>query len=175
MKKLFKYTGIFSFILLVSGVVYYVYPEKPLPKDKTISKLVVDKNERTLKVLDKNNQVLKTYTIVLGGNPKGDKRVQGDEKTPEGKYKIHAKNPNSDFHLNLGISYPDQQDIAKARKLGKSPGGHIKIHGLKKGMGFIGKFHRFFDWTDGCIAVTNKDIEELYHNVPIGTKINIKQ
>ncbi len=105
----------------------------------------MDKSERQLKVIGIKDDVLKTYAIAVGGQPKGDQQFQGDQKTPEGTYTIHAKNPNSDFHLNLGISYPNEKDRQEARKLGKRPGGNIKIHGLKNGWGFIGRFHCFFN------------------------------
>ena len=94
-------------------------------------------------------------------------------KTPEGIYYINDRNPNSICYLNLGISYPNEFDIKNARENNKSPGGDIKIHGLPNGYGFIGKFHRWKDWTWGCIAVTNREMKELYDNVPIGTEIEI--
>ena len=88
-------------------------------------------------------------------------------------YYINDKNPKSGYHLNLGVSYPNKYDRIYAKKIHKKPGGLIKIHGLRNRLGFIGKFHRFFDWTLGCIALTNEEVEELYTNVPIGTKIEI--
>ncbi len=118
-------------------------------------------------------KLLKTYRVSLG-KVKGKKRFEGDSKTPEGVYYIDSKNSKSQFYLNLGISYPNKGDTRYARKFGKSPGGLIKIHGLKNGLGFIGKFHRFFDWTRGCIALTNKEIKELYKATPVGTQIIIK-
>ena len=121
-----------------------------------------------------NNHLVKTYTISLGFCPVGKKQVAGDGKTPEGDYTINAKNPNSACHKNLGISYPDKNDIAKAKLLGKDTGGDIKIHGLKNGHGFIGKFQRWRDWTDGCIGVTDDEIDDLYAHVAVGTPIQIK-
>ena len=104
----------------------------------------------------------------------GTKPPAKDKKTPEGIYSINDKNPDSGYHKNLGISYPDKDDLDNARRLGKSAGGDIKIHGLRNRIGFIGKFHRLFDWTLGCIAVTDKEIDELYRAVKIGTRIEIK-
>lgn len=104
MKTVLKYSGFLILFTLLSGFTYYFYPDKGLASDKTIQKLVIDKSQRSLKVYGKDNLVLKTYPVSLGDNPKGDKQFQGDQKTPEGKYTIHAKNPNSNFHLNLGIS-----------------------------------------------------------------------
>lgn len=121
-----------------------------------------------------NEQLVKTYSISLGGSPVGDKQYEGDNRTPEGIYKINDKNPNSGYHKNLGISYPDSTDLQQAIALGKPAGGDIKIHGLRNGTGIISKFHRWHDWTKGCMAVTNAEIDELYSAVPIGTVIEIK-
>ncbi len=153
---------------------YNIWPEYPLPSDKKIDRIVVDKAQRRLSVFS-NSKLIKTYKISLGFDPIGDKEFEGDGRTPEGIYTINDKNPNSGYHLNLGISYPNSEDIKSADKQGKSPGGDIKIHGLRNGLGFIGKLHRMFDWTLGCIALTNSEIRELYDNVPIGTEIEIKE
>jgi murein L,D-transpeptidase YafK len=132
----------------------------------------VIKHKRRLIVFSKGEK-LKTYKIALSKNPKGKKRFEGDMKTPEGIYFINDKNPNSGYHKNLGISYPNNSDIEYSRKHNQSPGGLIKIHGLKNGYGFIGKFHRITNWTLGCIAMTNMEVDELYENVAIGTEIEI--
>jgi murein L,D-transpeptidase YafK len=118
-------------------------------------------------------QLVKTYKISLGKQPIGVKEFNGDKKTPEGLYLINDKNPNSRYHKNLGISYPNKDNIEDAKRLGKHPGGAVKIHGLRNKTGFISKFHRWFDWTLGCIAVTNEEIDELYNAVKIGTAIEI--
>ncbi len=120
------------------------------------------------------NEILKTYKVSLGKNAVGDKISEGDKRTPEGDYFINDKNPGSGYHKNLGISYPNAKDVADAKRLGVSPGGEIKMHGLKNGIGYIGKFHRLFNWTAGCIAVTDEEIDELYENVKIGTPISIR-
>lgn len=117
--------------------------------------------------------LLKTYRISLGRSPIGHKQFEGDCKTPEGIYSIDGRNPNSTFHKNLGISYPNEKDLEKAKSLGKPAGGDIKIHGLRNGRGYISKFHRWKDWTAGCIAVTDTEIEELYDAVKIGAEIQI--
>lgn len=149
-------------ILTISLAVYYCYPGSKLPKARTIDKLVVYKSKRKMEAWS-GNELLKTYTIALGKNPRGHKQFEGDNKTPEGTYSINARNPNSDYHKNLGVSYPNATDKANAEKQGKSAGGHIKIHGLRNGnAGYLGKFHRLKDWTAGCIAVTNTEIDELY-------------
>jgi murein L,D-transpeptidase YafK len=152
---------------------YYFYPEGKLLNDTQIDNLVVLKSKRLLLAFS-NGKVVKTFKISLGSQPIGHKEFEGDKKTPEGVYYIIDKNPNSTFHKNLGISYPDNGDVETANQFGKSVGGHIKIHGLRRHLGFIGKFHRLFDWTSGCIAVTNEEIEELYYAVKIGSRIEIK-
>ena len=138
-----------------------------------VDKILVLKSKRQLQAFSKG-QLIKTYRISLGRNPIGDKEFEGDKRTPEGLYIINDKNLNSDYHKNLGVSYPNQGDIEQAKKIGKQTGGDIKIHGLKNGIGFIGKFQRWFDWTAGCVALTNSDIDELYDYTNIGTPIEIK-
>ena len=120
-----------------------------------------------------NETLLKTYKIALGGQPIGHKEFEGDKKTPEGKYIINDKNPNSAYHKNLGLSYPNENDLKHAAKFNKSAGGDIKIHGIKNGLGDIGDLHRNIDWTLGCIAVTNEEIDELFQFVKIGSEIEI--
>ena len=161
------------FLTLAGVLSYYFYPENKLSNDAQIDSIVVYKSKREMSVYS-NGQLLKTYKISLGRQPVGHKEFEGDKKTPEGIYAINDKNPESGYHKNLGISYPDKDDLENARQLGKPAGGDIKIHGLRNGTGFIGKFHRLFDWTLGCIAVTDKEIDELYNAVKIGTRIEIK-
>ena len=160
-------------LILLGLIVYYFYPENNLPSATKIDKLVVYKSKRQLLAYS-NGKLVKTYKIALGKQPIGDKEFEGDKKTPEGFYIINNKNPNSGYHKNLGISYPNKYDIENAKRLGKPPGGEIKIHGLRNRTGIIGKFHRWLDWTLGCIAVTDKEIDELYNAVDIGTQIEIK-
>ena len=160
------------FLLFLGLIVYYFYPEDKLPADIQIDKLVVNKSERQMLAYS-NGKLIKTYKISLGGNPIGDKEFEGDKKTPEGNYIINDKNPNSGYHKNLGVSYPNEEDIENAKRLGKPVGGDIKIHGLRNRTGIISKFHRWTDWTLGCIAVTDEEIDELYNAVKIGTPIEI--
>ena len=156
------------------GMIAFHFSDKPLNKSITIDKIVVEKSKRKL-YLYSNGKVIKTYRIALGRNPVGDKKFEGDKKTPEGIYYINDKSPNSNYHKNLGISYPNEQDIAEARKLGKNPGGQIKIHGLNNKYHWIGKLHLLTNWTAGCIAVTDKEIDELYEVIKIGTPIEIEE
>jgi murein L,D-transpeptidase YafK len=134
-----------------------------------VTSIVVNKSARKMYLLH-HDRVLKEYDFVLGFAPDGHKQFEGDGKTPEGTYFIDRRNPNSDFHLSLGISYPNADDIAFAESLGKSPGGDIFIHGQPNG---VAKAKRG-DWTWGCIAVRNRDIEEIYAMVRDGTVITIR-
>jgi L,D-peptidoglycan transpeptidase YkuD (ErfK/YbiS/YcfS/YnhG family) len=135
-------------------------------------KVMIEKKERRLTLLSKG-EVIKTYKIALGGDPVGPKVRQGDNKTPEGVYIIDSRNNNSDYHLSLHISYPNEIDKKRAKELGVSPGGNIMIHGIKNGLGWVGASHAAVDWTKGCIAVTDKEMEEIYRLVPNGTIVVI--
>ncbi len=169
MKKKFIYI---ITLLIINLIVYYYWPEKKLEKGHIITSLVVLKSERRLNVYA-GDTLLKSYHVSLGKNPLGDKAFEGDNKTPEGQYFIYAKNPNSVCYKNLGISYPDKSDILVSKSYRKQPGGDIKIHGLPNRQGFWGKFHRLIDWTNGCVAVTNTEMDELYYSVNVGTPIII--
>ena len=172
MKIIKKILFLISFLFIVL-LVYYFDPENILPKSTKVDSIVVYKSKRIMQIYS-DGRLLKTYTIALGRNPIGAKEFEGDRKTPEGVYYINDKNPNSGWHKNLGISYPNATDRKRAKQMGKSPGGAIKIHGLKNKRGFVGKFHRWKDWTLGCIAVTDDEVDELYRSVKIGTPIEIK-
>lgn len=154
-------------------MIYYFLPEAKLPSDAKVDKLILKKNLRELSVFYQG-KLLKTYQVSLGRNSKGDKQKEGDRKTPEGLYFIVSKNLQSGYHKNLGVSYPNKEDILNAKNAGVDPGGEIKIHGLRNGLGFIGKFHRWFDWTAGCIALTDQEIDELYRAVEMGSPILIQ-
>lgn len=171
MHKIFGVLFFSSFLILL---VYYLYPVDRIPKDATIDKIVVLKSKQSLLAYSEGKLIV-SYKIALGKNPRGDKQYEGDLRTPEGFYIINSKNPNSAFYKNLGISYPDARHINEAKLLSRSPGGDIKIHGLKNGKSYIGKFHRWRNWTDGCIALTNKEMEELYNHTRIGTPIEIRK
>ena len=135
--------------------------------------VLIEKNARRLTLLSKG-EVIKTYKIALGGNPVGPKERQGDNKTPEGTYAIESRNRASDFHLSLRISYPNATDKKRAIELGVSPGGDIMIHGIKNGFSSVGSFHTRIDWTKGCIAVTDEEMEEIERLVPNGTRVVIR-
>ncbi|MGV3546652.1 MAG: L,D-transpeptidase family protein [Pedobacter sp.] len=174
MKKTVVISLIIILLIFACTAIYNLLPEKKLPKGTKIDYLLVEKSERAMKAYS-GDKLIKTYKISLGRNPEGHKVFEGDQKTPEGIYSINDRNPNSGYHKNLGVSYPNDTDRAKARTLGKSPGGDIKIHGLRNGgFGIIKKLHRFTDWTNGCIAVTNGEIDELYEAVVPNAKIEIR-
>jgi len=134
--------------------------------------IVVSKTQRKMELYS-DGKVIKTYRIALGPNSVGPKTRQGDHRTPEGTYRIDAKNAHSRYHLALHVSYPDAKDRERARKLGVSPGGDIMIHGLPDQYAFLGPLHTKYDWTDGCIAVSNAEIEEIWKLVPVGTEVQI--
>lgn len=166
---------IFIIIISLVGLCVFLFgsDSKPLKTNLVIDKIIVIKHKRILQVLS-GDSVLKTYNIALGREPIGHKEYEGDNRTPEGLYFIDAKNPKSAYYKNLGISYPNEKDIEHATAIGKSPGGDIKIHGFPNKIKNIGKLHLIKDWTFGCIAVTNAEMDELYQNVEIGTPIEIK-
>ena len=132
-----------------------------------VTRLVVLKGERKLFLMH-GNKAIKTYDIELGFAPDGDKRFEGDGRTPEGRYFIDRRNPDSSFHLSLGISYPNQMDRAAAKAAGRSPGGDIFIHGGRRPFD-----PKQPDWTAGCISLTNREIEKVYAMVRTGTPIDI--
>jgi tetratricopeptide (TPR) repeat protein len=135
-------------------------------------KILIEKKERRLTLMAKG-EVLKSYKISLGGNPDGPKERQGDNKTPEGTYRIDSRNSDSQYHLSLHISYPNERDKRRARQMGVSPGGDIMIHGMRNGFSWFGEYHTSIDWTRGCIAVTNEEIQEISELVPNGTVVEI--
>ena len=144
-----------------------------LGADRKADLIVIEKANRTLHLYC-NGEVIKTYRVALGGNPVGPKRVRGDEKTPEGEYVIDGRYLKSQFHRALHISYPNTADRARAKREGVDPGDAILIHGLPNGAGAIGAAHLVRDWTLGCIAVTNEEIEEIWRLVPDGARVVIK-
>ena len=146
------------------------WPESPLPDGVRADKVVVKKGARRL-VLYSGDRVLREYSVALGGNPAGPKQKEGDERTPEGRYVLDYRNPHSAFHLSLHISYPSAGDKAAANARGAPPGGLIMVHGVKDNLRFLGRAHVLLDWTEGCVAVTNQQIEEIWRVVPDGTPI----
>lgn len=136
-------------------------------------RVVVLKRERTLQLWN-HGKIVKSYKVALGGNPVGAKTQQGDHKTPEGVYFLDSRNAHSQFYKSLHISYPNARDRAAARANGVSPGGDVFVHGLPNGYRVVGAAHRLRDWTDGCIAVTDEEIDEIWAAVSDGTPIEIR-
>jgi len=144
-----------------------------LPEGAIADSLLLEKGARRL-TLYGTDTVLKSYTVSLGREPVGAKQFQGDGRTPEGHFVIDWRNSKSDYHLALHLSYPRVQDRKFARSHGRSAGGAIMIHGIRNGLGFLGPLHRLYDWTEGCIALTDAEIEEVWRVVPDGTPIDIR-
>lgn len=138
-----------------------------------VDSLAVHKGTRQLFAFSRGQIVLQ-YNVALGVSPVGKKEVEGDNKTPEGLYRIDGKNPFSTYHKSLGINYPNAEDREHAEALGQKPGGDIKIHGLMKHMNNPGKSHIKSNWTAGCIAITDDEIDELYSQVKVGIPISIQ-
>jgi murein L,D-transpeptidase YafK len=156
-------------LLFLIGISYFHCNASEILADK----IVIIKNKKVM-ILLKDGKILKIYKVALGKNPIGQKIQEGDKKTPEGTYKVISRNQDSKYHRSLLISYPNGKDIERAKKLGVSPGNGIAIHGLPDEMSDIGRLHRLLDWTDGCIAVTNEEIEEIWRLVPVGTEVEIR-
>jgi murein L,D-transpeptidase YafK len=146
---------------------------EPAPVNARATLIVIEKAKRRL-TLFRNGDLLRSYDVALGGAPRGPKLQEGDGRTPEGAYSIDFKNARSRFHLALRISYPDAEDRESARRRGVSPGGDIMIHGLPNGLGWLGGAHLWRDWTDGCIAVTNRQMDEIWPLVDVGTKVEMR-
>ncbi len=136
----------------------------------TIDKVIVNKTTQQMFLMQKN-KIIKTYKVALSSNKKGHKEKEGDKKTPEGVYKISGRHISSRFHRSIHISYPNKTDLANAKKRGYSAGLDIMIHGVPKSFEWLGGFHRLINWTHGCIAVTNDEIDEIWkltpNNIPI--------
>jgi murein L,D-transpeptidase YafK len=145
----------------------------PLPPIGLADSIVVEKKAHML-TLFRDGKPMRTYLVALGGNPRGDKLSAGDRRTPEGLFYIDSRQPNSKYHLALHISYPDATHRARSLAAGMEPGGDIMIHGLPNGLGAAGATHRVNDWTNGCVALTDEEIEQIWSAVPIGTPVQIK-
>lgn len=151
---------------------YQKINRQQLAKGTRADVVFVDKSKRRM-YLKRKGKILRVYHIALGDSPKGHKVKEGDEKTPEGTYVLDWKNENSIAHRSIHISYPNAKDKAHAKKLGVSPGGAIMIHGQMNGYGHLAPIMQQRDWTDGCIAVTDKEMDEIMSLVKVGTPINI--
>ncbi|SDX16759.1 L,D-transpeptidase family protein [Litoreibacter albidus] len=147
-------------------------PPDAAPISQQADEIRVIKSTREMHLL-RDGKTIRQYPISLGAAPKGHKSREGDERTPEGTYEIDWRNANSIAHLSLHISYPNAEDIARAKSAGVAPGGNIMIHGIANGWGLLGRLHLGWDWTNGCIAITNEEMREVWSLVPNGTPITI--
>ena len=158
---------------LISTVAAFVLPFGVLARElraysgPAVTRIVIYKGRRRMYLMS-GEKVLKKYKIGLGGNPIGPKQFEGDGKTPEGSYIVDRRNPNSAYHLSLGISYPNQIDAENAALVGRRPGGDIFIHGRAGENRGKGR-----DWTAGCISVSDRNIEKIYMMVQDGTQVDI--
>lgn len=161
--------------ILATGAAFFISPRQssPLAPGVKADRILLEKDARRLTLL-RHNHVLKTYRVALGVSPVGQKEREGDGRTPEGIYQIDFRKPDSAFHRALHISYPDAQASTRAAAGGFSPGSDIMIHGLPNGLGAIGALHRLRDWTAGCIAVTDHEIDEIWDAVDDGTPVEIR-
>lgn len=151
-------------LALVDGVVGEPTPE--------VSEVLVRKQERMLYLLA-GDRIIRSYRVGLGANPAGHKLYEGDQRTPEGQYTLDWRNPYSDFYKSIHISYPNEKDLELASAWGLDPGGSIMIHGLPNDVGDMGFAYLGLDWTDGCIAVSNEEMDEIWNLVADGTPIRI--
>jgi len=136
-------------------------------------KVIIEKAARKLYLLQ-GGEVFRTFDIALGIMPIGDKEREGDFKTPEGKYRLDLRNPDSDYFLSIRVSYPDNEDLAEARKRGVDPGGSIMIHGQPNEPSHSETYYRTQDWTNGCIAVSNSDMIDIWLMTDENTPIEIR-
>lgn len=139
----------------------------------TADRVLVIKSKKML-YLQKEGKTFASYPVVFGNQPKGHKEKEGDGRTPEGQYIIDEKKEDSGYYKALHISYPNEKDIAAAKAKGVKPGGKIYIHGQKNGYGWAARVTQTINWTKGCIALTNKDMEKVWQAVNVGTPIEIK-
>ncbi len=151
---------------------FLIRPPAPLPPlSGQIDRILIEKGARRLTVF-RDGAALRTYSVALGFAPEGDKERQGDGRTPEGQFRIDRRNAQSRFHLSLGIDYPQRDDLIRASAGGYDPGGDIFIHGQPNALAGKGTLRR--DWTAGCIAVSDAEIEELWRITPVGTPVEIR-
>lgn len=162
----------FLFVMLSILLAYSFWPQKKTALIGKADKIVVEKHARRM-TLKRAGFPLKIYDISLGRQSVGKKTEEGDYKTPEGVYFIDRRNSSSRFYKSLHISYPNESDIKQARAKGLSPGRDIMVHGLPRVLSFLGRLHLYYDWTAGCIAVTNEEMDEIWEAVPDGTAIEI--
>ncbi len=162
--------GFFAALIAAGGI---HAQSGPGPSFETADRILVEKSERKLYLL-KAGKVLREFDIALGLAPTGHKQRSGDFKTPEGNYFIESRNTASDYFLSLKISYPNEQDRERARTLDVDPGGQIMIHGQPNNPRYDDNWYEYGDWTDGCIAVSNSDMIDIWLMTEVPTPIEIR-
>lgn len=167
-------TLIFVMAALTAACVWDTFKPRTIPAIRPDTDLVVVEKAAHRMTLFHHGRLQQVYIVALGRGGAGPKAIAGDNKVPEGIYRIVGRNPNSAFHLSLRIGYPTIEQARDARHNGLDPGGDVMIHGIRNGLGWIGNLHRQTDWTRGCIAVTDGEIEAIWRTVPDGTPIIIK-
>lgn len=167
-----RFLYVFGLIALAVGA-WAHWPVAPLSMSARADRVVVAKADRTLS-LYRGDTPLKTYAVSLGFAPRGHKSREGDGRTPEGRYQLDYRNANSSHYRSLHISYPSPTDRERARTQGVSPGGFVMVHGMRPNIAWLGRLHLLKDWTNGCIAVTNREMDEIWRAVPDGTPIEIR-
>jgi murein L,D-transpeptidase YafK len=158
-----------TLILAASLTASAQQPPDPIKADS----ILILKKDHLLELLSAG-KVIRTYKVALGSGGLAPKQREGDARTPEGRYIIDSRNAASQYHKALHISYPNADDRKRAARLGVAPGGAVMIHGLPNGKAFIGSAHRLYDWTLGCVAVTDQEIDEIWTLVPVGTPVEIR-
>jgi murein L,D-transpeptidase YafK len=161
-------------VLVFAGIIAWAQRSAPPLPEGTRADLVIVRKAAHSLALYRGAELLRSYRISLGPQPRGPKQHEGDGRTPEGRYRLDHRNANSSFHRSLHISYPSLRDVAAATADGARPGGLIMVHGIANGLGLVGRLHTLVDWTDGCVAVTDREIEEIWRVVPDGTPISIE-
>ena len=155
-------------------IILLLFPSLLLADELPKADLVLVKKGERKMYLIKKDKPFKEYRVAFGANPEGHKQKEGDERTPEGRYILDYKKSDSAFYKAIHISYPNEQDKKRAREMGVNPGGLIMIHGQKNGYGWLGFISQSFNWTDGCIAVKNSEMDEIWTSVDSGTPIIIE-
>lgn len=145
----------------------------PISAATAVDLVTVNKAERRMYLLEQG-QVVREFQVALGRNPVGHKQQEGDQRTPEGRYRLDYVKEDSAYHRSMHISYPNDEDRARAKAQGVEPGGFIMVHGQRNGFGWLGWLTQRFNWTQGCIALTNQEMDEFLARVPVGTEILIK-
>jgi murein L,D-transpeptidase YafK len=164
---------VFAVGLLLSFAALAAPADQSSTTNEPVDRIIIEKSKRRMTLLRRQQEVA-VYRIALGREPSGPKVMRGDNRTPEGLYFIDCKIRNSVYHRALHLTYPNLDDLTRADSLGVSPGSHIMIHGLSERQLWMGDVQYLFDWTNGCIALTNSEIEEIWDLVLPCTPVEIR-